>query len=182
MIYGERIRLRAAERSDIPLFLEWFNDPEVLHGLSLYLPMSQAQEEKWFEKMLERPQDEQPMTIETRDGDEWVAIGNLGLVSIDNKARSSEVGIAIGNKAYWNKGYGTEAMTLLLKHSFETLNLHRVMLRVFSNNPRAIRCYEKCGYQHEGALRKAHYQEGIYHDVLLMGILREEWDQLTNKD
>lgn len=175
MIYGERIRFRAPEQSDLSLFVKWLNDPEVKHGLAIYLPLSMAQEEKWFEKMLERPQNEQPMTIEVLQGENWVPIGNLGLFNFDQRARSAELGIMIGNKAYWNKGYGTEALQLLLKHSFETLNLNRVMLRVYQNNPRAIRSYEKCGFRHEGAMRQAHYQEGTYHDVLIMGILREEW-------
>lgn len=175
MIYGERIRFRAPERGDLPLFVKWLNDPEVKHGLAIYLPLSMAQEEKWFEKMLERPQDEQPMTIEVQQDDNWEPIGNLGLFSFDRRARSAELGIMIGNKAYWNKGYGTEALQLLLRHCFETLNLNRVMLRVYQNNPRAIRSYEKCGFKHEGAMRQAHYQEETYHDVLIMGILREEW-------
>ena len=179
MIYGERIRLRAPERTDIPLFVDWLNDPEVNRGLMIYLPMSIAEEEKWFDSMLERPKDERPLTIEARIGDGWEPIGNMGLFNFEHKARRAEVGIMIGSKNYWNKGYGTEAITLMLKHCFDTLNLNRVMLQVYKNNPRAIRCYEKSGFQHEGALRQAIYQNGMYHDLLNMGILKEEWDQLN---
>ena len=75
MIYGERIRFRAPERRDIPLFTEWFNDPEVRHGLTIFLPMSIASEEKWFESMLSRPQEEQPLVVETKVGDDWIATG-----------------------------------------------------------------------------------------------------------
>jgi RimJ/RimL family protein N-acetyltransferase len=179
MYYGKRIRFRAPERTDIPTFVSWFNDPEVRHGLALYTPMSIAQEEKWFEEMLKRPEIQQPLTIEARSGEDWVTIGNTSLFSFNHQDHRAELGIVIGNKDYWNKGYGTEAITLLLKHCFETLNLNRVMLKVFKNNPRAIRCYEKSGFQHEGTMRQAHYQDGKYHDVLIMGILKEEWDLLN---
>jgi RimJ/RimL family protein N-acetyltransferase len=176
MIYGERIRLVAIEREDLPLFVKWLNDPEVRRGLELYLPISMAQEEKWFEKMLDRPQDTQPLNIEARDKDEWIKIGNMGLFQIDQRARSAEVGIMIGHKAFWNKGYGTEAITLLLKHGFETLNLNRIMLRVYADNPRAIRCYEKAGFIVEGRLRDARYFDGAYWDILLMSVIKSEWD------
>ena len=147
MIYGDRIRLVAIEREDLPLFVKWLNDPEVREGILMYLPMSMAQEERWFEKMLERPLDEQPLNIEAKEGDGWVKIGNMGFFNFNHHTRSAEVGIMLGNKDYWNKGYGTEAMTLLLKHGFETLNLNRIMLQVYEDNPRAIRCYESMGFK-----------------------------------
>jgi len=143
----------------------------------MYLPISLAQEENWFEDMLKREPNSQPLNIEARQGDEWVKIGNMGLFDFNHRARSAEVGIMIGNKEFWNQGYGTEAITLLLKHGFESLNLHRIMLQVYEDNPRAIRCYEKAGYVHEGRLRKARYHNGCYYDVLNMGILKEEWNQ-----
>ncbi len=175
MIYGERIRLRAPERADIPTFAGWINDPEVRAGISLFLPMSLAREERWFEDMLQRPPEEQALTIEVKEGDGWTAIGNMGLFNMDPLVRSAEVGIMIGDKNYWNKGYGTEAMRLMLKHGFETLNLHRIFLRVFEDNPRAVRAYEKAGYVHEGRMRHATYSDGKHKDVLFMSVLREEW-------
>jgi RimJ/RimL family protein N-acetyltransferase len=66
-------------------------------------------------------------------------------------------------------------MRLLLQHGFDTLNLNRVYLRVYANNVRATRCYEKAGFVLEGRMRKAHYQNGEYFDILLMSILRSEW-------
>lgn len=176
MICGDRIRLVAIEKEDLPLFVKWLNDPEVRDGLSMYLPMSMAQEEKWFEEMLKRDPNTQPLNIEARQGDEWIKIGNMGFFNFDHCARSAEVGIVIGNKDFWNQGYGTEAMTLMLKHGFETLNLHRIKLLVYEDNPRAIRCYEKVGYVHEGRLREERYHNGCYFDVLFMGMLKQEWD------
>lgn len=175
MIYGDRIRLRAPERADIPRFVTWLNDPEVTAGLSLYLPMSQADEEGWFENMLKRPKDEHPFVIEAGSGDGWTPIGNCGLHAIDWRNRSAEMGIFIGDKSYWNKGYGAEVMLLLLSHGFGTLNLNRLYLRVYHTNPRAIRAYEKAGFVHEGVLRQAEFKKGEYIDVLIMSVLRSEW-------
>ena len=175
MIYGDRIRLRAPERDDLPRFVSWLNDPEVRAGLWMVLPMSMAEEENWFEEVLKRPPETHPMTIEIEETDGWIPIGNLGIFEIHKTAHNAEMGIMIGNKAYWNKGFGTKAIKLLLKHCFNTLNLHRVFLRVFANNPRAIRCYEKVGFVHEGRMREAVFQGGAYHDMLIMGVLRDEW-------
>jgi len=176
MIYGKRIRLRAPERLDIPLFVKWLNDPEVRRGLARYLPISAAEEEKWFESMLGRPVVEQPLTIEVQPHDSWQAIGNLAFFNIDWRVRSAEVGILIGEKEFWNQGYGTEAMRLFLKHGFETLNLNRIFLVVYENNPRAIRAYEKAGFVLEGRQRQAMYMEGEYIDVLMMSVLVKDSD------
>jgi RimJ/RimL family protein N-acetyltransferase len=176
IIHGERVRLRAVERSDVEKFHTWINDPEVTEGLALYLPMSMRDEESWFDGIASRPPQEKPLAIECRDGDGWKLIGNSGFFDLDRTAHSGEIGIMIGDKSYWNKGYGTEAMSLLLQHGFETLNLHRIFLRVYVSNPRAIRSYEKSGFIPEGRLREAVYQHGRYGDVLIMSVLRPEWD------
>lgn len=83
----------------------------------------------------------------------------------------------IGDKACWNKGYGTQALRLILHHGFETLNLHRLNLRVYEDNPGAIRAYEKAGFVREGRLRDGEFSEGCYKAVLLMSVLRPEWRQ-----
>ncbi|MDH3944661.1 MAG: GNAT family N-acetyltransferase [Anaerolineae bacterium] len=176
MIYGDRIRFRAPEQEDLPVFVRWLNDPEVRAGISLYLPMSLANEEKWFRSMLERPQDEHPMCIECKEEGGWKLIGNCGFFEAQPIVRSAEFGIMIGEKDYWNKGYGTEAVQLLIKHGFETLNLNRISLRVFETNPGAIRSYEKAGFIQEGSHRQEHYQDGRFIDVIHMSILRSEWD------
>jgi RimJ/RimL family protein N-acetyltransferase len=175
MIYGEGIRLRAPERKDIPLFVSWLNDPEVRYGISVFLPMSIAREEMWFEKMLKNSPIEQPLTIEAENVGNWVPIGNTGFFDINNITRSAEIGIMIGNKEYWDKGFGTKVMQLMLKHGFETLNFNRIFLRVYESNPRAVRCYEKVGFVHEGKQRQAVYKDGEYYDLLLMSILKSEW-------
>ncbi len=182
MIYGDRIRLRSVTRRDLPQFVEWLNDPEVRSGLLMYLPLSFEDEEAWFENMIKSPAAQHPMVIEVRSDDDWIMIGNCGFHLIDWRIRSAEVGIFIGEKSYWNQGYGTKVMRLLLKHGFNTLNLNRIALEVFETNPRAIRTYEKAGFVHEGRRRQDMFQDGRYIDVLLMSVLRSEWqDEKTGE-
>jgi RimJ/RimL family protein N-acetyltransferase len=176
MIYGKKVRLRAIERDDIPRFVKWFNDPEVRQHLLMYSPMSLVQEENWFEQHAQRHPAEQVLAIEVlaEDG-EGVHIGNMGLHDVNWKDRNAELGIVIGEKAYWGQGYGTDAITALLAHGFEELNLHRVRLRVNADNPRGIRCYEKCGFCHEGTLRESVFAGGKYKDQHIMAVLRSEF-------
>ena len=175
MINGRHIRLRSVERSDLPRFHEWLNDAEVTEGLALYLPLSMNDEEQWFGKMLQMSQEERPLAIELKEEDKWRLIGNCGFFNLEWPNRSTEFGIFIGDKSLWNKGYGTEAVELLLEHGFETLNLNRIYLRVYSTNPRARRSYEKAGFILEGTLREALYRHGKYADIHIMSVLRAEW-------
>jgi RimJ/RimL family protein N-acetyltransferase len=103
-------------------------------------------------------------------------IGFIELDGFDWAARSGWVGIGIGNPDYRGKGYGTEAMKLLLAYAFSGLNLNRVNLNVFSYNERAIRSYEKCGFKYEGTQREVIYKEDQRWDMIDMGILRNEWE------
>jgi RimJ/RimL family protein N-acetyltransferase len=180
MIYGDRIRFRGAERSDLPTFVRWINDPDVTAGLSMYHPFSQAEEDGWFERMLARPADEHVLVIEARipgegGGEHWKMIGTCGFAPIDWRNRCAEFGINIGEKSYWNQGYGTETVRLLCKHGFETLNLNRIYLRVLDTNPRAIRAYEKAGFTHEVRMRQAEFRQGKYINMLVMGLLCSEF-------
>ena len=177
MIYGERIRLRGVEEDDLPIFLEWINDPEVIAGLTIFLPMATWEEEEWFAGLSKRTPVERPLAVEIREGDSWRLIGNSGFHDFDAIAHSAEVGIMLGDKSIWNRGYGTEVMRLLLKHGFETLNLNRIQLHVYEANRWAIRTYEKIGFIHEGRKRQALYKNGKYQDLLIMSILRSEWSE-----
>jgi RimJ/RimL family protein N-acetyltransferase len=152
------------------------NDPEVTEGLSLYLPMSMTDEEKWFDRVTHTDEYEKPLAIELKDGDGWRLNGNIGIFNLEWTNRCAEFGIFIGDKSLWNKGHGTEAVKLILEHGFETLNLNRIYLRVHSTNPRARRSYEKAGFILEGTLREAVYRHGKYADIHIMSVLRSEWD------
>lgn len=181
MIIGERVRFRGVERADIPQFVQWLNDPEVLEGILIHYPLSQADEEGWFDRMLTRPADERVMAIEVKEtapdggGETWKFIGSCAFDYIDWHARAAEFGIIIGEKSYWDRGFGSQAVRLLVQHGFDTLNLNRIYLHVFETNPRAIRAYEKAGFTLEVRERQAEFKHGKYIDVLLMSILREEF-------
>jgi RimJ/RimL family protein N-acetyltransferase len=181
MIYGERIRFRGVERTDIPTFVQWLNDSEVIQGLLVHYPISQVDEEGWFERLLTHPVDERVMGIEVKEpnpgGDtpSWKLIGTIAFDHIDWRLGAAEFGILIGDKHYWNHGYGTEAVRLLVRHGFDTLNLNRIFLHVFTTNPRAIRAYEKAGFTLEVRERQAEFRNGKYIDVLLMSVLKSEY-------
>jgi diamine N-acetyltransferase len=175
MIQGKRVRLRAIERKDLPLFVAWLNDQDVRENISVYIPLSNTQEEEWFNAMLKRPLEEQPLTIEVLLGEEWCVVGNTGLFKIDLHNRSAEIGIFIGDKQYWGQGYGVDAMCLMLQHGFNNLNLNRIYLKVYETNQRGIRCYEKSGFVLEGRLRQAQFLNGKYIDMLLMSVIKDEW-------
>jgi diamine N-acetyltransferase len=93
MIYGERLRLRAIEKDDLPKFVEWFNDPEVRENLVRNHPMSMATEEQWFEHVLKQSEYERPLCIEVKTEDGWHMIGNLSLMDISNVNRNAELAI-----------------------------------------------------------------------------------------
>ncbi len=180
-ISGKRVRLRAAEKEDIPNFLRWINDEKVSENLPFRMPISRFEEEDWYESMMKRPTSEHVLVIEIKDHKNkgcYVPIGNCTLIHINWRNRSTEIGIMIGEKSFWDQGYGTETMQLVLEHAFNNLNLHRIWLRVFPENKRGIRVYEKAGFKYEGMYRQAEYKNGAYHDVHLMSILLDEWKKL----
>jgi RimJ/RimL family protein N-acetyltransferase len=108
-------------------------------------------------------------------------IGFIAFEEINWTDRDAYVSIGIGEPAFWGKGYGSDAMCLMLRYGFTELNLHRISLTVFEQNPRGIRSYEKCGFKHEGRIREFLLRDGRRSDMLHMGILRKEWDQLEQK-
>jgi RimJ/RimL family protein N-acetyltransferase len=171
MILGTKTRLRALERVDLPHFVRWINDPEVRRFMVMRYPLSMAAEEQWWQSHLQREND-YIFAIEAGDG---TYIGNIGLHDIQRENRQAMLGIIIGEKAYWDQGYGSDAIRALLGWAFGYLNLNRVYLTAYAYNERAIRCYRKCGFQHEGTLRQARYSDGQYFDEWMMGILRDEF-------
>lgn len=171
MIQGTKIRLRALEKEDLPRFVGWMNDPETQRFMAVRYPLSMTEEETWWQRYQERVNDH-IFAIETEDG---TYIGNVGLHNVEAENRRAGLGIMIGHKDYWGRGYGTDAIRALLGWAFGYLNLHRVYLTVYDYNQRAIRSYEKCGFQHEGTMRQARYIDGHYYDELMMGILKDEF-------
>ncbi len=173
MIGGALVNLRAREMADLERNTRWVNDREVTQYLAVRYQMSGLAEEAWL-----RAGTSAPLTfghvafaIETKDGRH---IGNCDLASVPED-RKGTVGIMIGEKDCWSKGYGTDALTTLLRFGFDEMNLNRIALSVFANNERAQACYRKCGFVEEGRLREARYFAGAFHDEVTMGILRAEF-------
>jgi RimJ/RimL family protein N-acetyltransferase len=117
----------------------------------------------------------------TRTDPDWTievdgrAIGMCGL-HLDESKLNGGLGIAIGEKDCWGKGYGTAALREVLRVAFAEMKLHRVYLHAFPGNARGMRCYEKCGFRREGLLVQAHWKRGRWLDVIPMAILRLEWE------
>ncbi|HHX65401.1 MAG TPA: GNAT family N-acetyltransferase [Chloroflexi bacterium] len=171
MFVGERITLRAWERSDLETFVRWFNDPEITIYLGDAYPMlSSEQELRFYERGID---DKHRYAIVERERD--TLIGNCSLFDLDQKNRSAEVGIVIGEKAYWGRGYGREALGMLQEIAFEGLGLNRLYLRHVDFNERGHRAYLAAGFQVEGRLRQASFIKGRYHDDLIMSVLAEEY-------
>jgi RimJ/RimL family protein N-acetyltransferase len=174
MLEGNTVRLRKLEPNDLERVLRWINDSEVTQFLAARYPMSRAAEERWLERMTSQPpEDGLALAIEVRA--DVRHIGTIGLSAPSREHRRSTLGIMIGDKECWSRGYGTDAVLTLLRHAFEFMNLHRIDLRVWSENERAIACYRRCGFALEGRLRQDLYQSGRYHDVLVMSVLQPEF-------
>lgn len=175
MLKGERITLGPVKREYIDSYLKWLNDPEITQYLTFFRPLTRMMEEDWIENL--KNQNDTivfGILIPEENGAETL-IGNCGLHAIDWKNRVGEVGIMIGEKEYQGKGYGTEAMELLLEYGFKTVNLNRIHLRVYEFNSKAINSYNKIGFVEEGRMRQAMFVNGEYHDTIFMSILQEEW-------
>lgn len=177
MLKGEKVLLRPVRRADISLFLKWFNDPEVTQYLKLYLPMTEMAEEKWIEELATvRARSDIIFVIEAITDDSNKPIGNCGFNLINHKDQTAEFGITIGEKEYWNKGYGTDATRLVVDYGFRQLNLNRISSAAFAFNERSIRLHKKVGFQEEGRRRRAIFKNGRFWDMVLFGLLKEGWE------
>jgi len=170
---GGRVRLRPISTHDLDSLMAWVNDNEVTRTLlSGRYPLTREAEAKWIEARTAVDAKEVTCVIETLAGE---YLGGISLFRIQEIERTAELGIVIGKKSAWGKGYGTEAMQLLVAYGFRQLNLHMIYLTVLRGNPKAAHIYEKIGFVHEGRLRNRVYRDGVYHDLLTMSIKRSEW-------
>jgi len=173
-LIGEQVYLRPLQLDDAVLLTEWMNDSRVTRTLRPRGPVTVQEEREWIETRTRGPQNLACAIVRRRDER---MIGTAGFHGIDWQARSAEFGISIGVPAMWGRGYGTEVARLLLAHAFRTMNLHRVWLRAHADNLGGRRSYEKAGYRLEGVQRDAVYREGVYKDMVLMAVLRPEWER-----
>ena len=176
MYSGKLIRLREVRKEDLEKVLHGINNPEVRSGITqgIPYPFTLKDEDKWLESH-SALNDTYGFAVETLEDSRY--IGSCSVNKVDWKNSIVEVGIAITDSDYLSRGYGTDAMKTLIRFIFNEMNIHKVKLGVYSFNKRAIRSYEKCGFRVEGVLRDEIYREGKYHDIITMGILRDEFDK-----
>src|SRR4051794_16679062 len=148
--------------------------------LGMRAPMSVAMEEQWFTRAVENQGKDHYHFVMCKIDDQQ-PIGTISLMQVDHVNGGAGVGISIGEKELWGKGYGTDAMNALLDFAFGQLRLERVWLDVYDFNARAQRSYEKSGFVAEGTQRHSHYSFGKFNDVVLMAILRDEWAAQSRK-
>jgi RimJ/RimL family protein N-acetyltransferase len=171
-IGGERCYLSPIRVEDAPRYTEWLADPEIAVNLTLMTRIITLPMEREALDRLARSNE--TFAIVAR-GEPDRLIGNCGLHQVNQIDGTAECGIFIGDKTYWNRGYGTEALTLLLDFAFSVLNLRNVMLLVFEYNRRAIRCYEKAGFREIGRRRKARTVGGSSYDIVYMDIIADDF-------
>jgi RimJ/RimL family protein N-acetyltransferase len=168
---GERVYLSPIDPDDAEVYAKWINDLEV----SIYLTSAPNVYSLSKEKEILEQISKEGYNFAIIDSEKVKVIGNCGLMNVDNVNRKAELGIFIGEKDYWGKGYGTEAIELLLDFSFNILNLNSIMLIVRAFNKRAIRCYEKCGFKLIGKRREAAIIGPQKYDEYYMDILAGEF-------
>lgn len=178
---GQRVRLTALKPEDAAVMARWYEDGEFsrLWDAMVARPRTEASIRKWFEET-DASKDGYGFGIRLMYSDEL--IGYLDVDGIVWNHGAGWLAIAIGDPANRGKGYGLEAMNLALKFAFHELNLHRIQLTVFGYNERAIRLYEKIGFQREGTIRELLSRDGRRYDMYLYGLLKREWDAGVRQD
>lgn len=173
-IVGERVYLSPINPDDVEILTRWANDLETTVPMG-YLGGCSMQNER---EVLERlAKSENLFAIVRHDGDKEQMIGNGGLFDIDHVNRRAMLTIRIGDPNARGKGYGSEAVGLMLEHGFGLLNLENIMLTVASYNTRGIKCYEKCGFREMGRRRRAIFVNGEAYDNVYMDITRDDFQK-----
>ena len=178
MLKGNKVTLRPVNKSDVEYLTRWVSDTEVTRFITPYLPITEMAEEKYVEGLsLNTSGSIAYFMIDAIEPPRNKPIGAIEIGDINTNDHIGSFGISIGEKDYWSKGYGTEAAQLIIRYGFEQLNLHRVSSVVFSFNERSRRLHRKVGFIQEGIKREAWYRDGEYHDEVLFGLLRKEWQE-----
>jgi RimJ/RimL family protein N-acetyltransferase len=174
LLHGDRVRLNALTSDDLSTIARWYEDTDFmrLYDARPAHPRSEAELTRWLEEL---QKDKNTFAFAIRTQDSGALIGTVELDGILWAHGVSGFGIGIGDRANWGQGYGYEAAQLALAFAFNELNLHRITATVFSYNARSIALLEKLGFQREGAFREFLQRDGKRHDMLLYGLLRQEW-------
>lgn len=172
---GERVKLRPMVREDLIYLQKWSDDVELRALTGEVSSMSKADCERFFEQVCAEDRREW-FAVVTKIGNR--VIGEAGLLRMDPVWRTTDVSVIIGEKEEWRKGYGREAILLLLNYAFRHLLFHRVAIGVISFNETALHFWEKLGFRREGVQRDGYYYDGKYHDFVMMSILEDEFREL----
>lgn len=170
MIKSDQITLRAFEKEDYIKYNQWINDPETNYWRGNYPPQSLSKSQDDLNEFLN---DSKNLTLAIISNNTNQFIGLIGLRSICYRSRRCEIWIYIGDKTYWNQGYGSNSLKALIDYAFNELNLHRIWLECDANYDSAIRCYLKVGFVKEGILKDGYYKRGKYHDTMIMGLIKK---------
>ena len=171
---GKKCYLSPINVDDAPKFTEWLNDLEITEGVTVYARAINLEGEKDALGQI-KGHEYSIIDISTNE-----PLGKCGFIDLDHLNQTAEVGIFIGNKDYWNKGYGSEALRLLMDFGFKALNLHNIGLTAWAFNKRAIKCYEKIGFKVMGKRRQALLRGKDRFDIVHMDILRSEFYESLN--
>lgn len=176
MIYNlNSCKLRPIEPKDSQRIYEFLNDPDIYQSLGGFrFGMSRYEAERWIELHSGYNTNDYIWAICDLDND--IYLGHVGLYKINYRVGSAEFGIMIGDKTQWGKGIGKEVLRFIINLAFFELNLRRIELSVLANNLKAIKLYESVGFIKEGTLRQYQYKNGQYIDLIIMSILREEYE------
>ena len=175
LLRGERVWLRPLEARDMPAYVAGINDTEVGAFAGYRIPMTVADATAWLERHAAKPHSEKGYFFAVCELGDDRFIGTTWFKEVNTFDQNAELAIYM-DKDHIGSGWGTDAQRTLLAFSFGTLGLERVWLTVNASNARAIRSYEKVGFQREGLMRRAFRVDGQLRDVLLMAILRDEWE------
>jgi RimJ/RimL family protein N-acetyltransferase len=175
---GKRVRLAAPAPEDAQHFARWNEDSDFMRQMDTdYVRPRTVQDQEEMIKSMRSGENTMHFHIRTLDDDRL--LGFVVIHSIEWNNQTGLISIGIGDPEYRGKGYGSEAMRLAMHYAFNELNLYRLGLDVIANNERAVRAYEKLGFRHEGAMRQSVYRDGVRVDRLIMGILRDEWEEIA---
>jgi RimJ/RimL family protein N-acetyltransferase len=174
MIEGRLVRLRARAPSDAERVERWLSDPEIARNMGERYGVSLSSTQRRVEAATSKFMtfSRVALSIDTKEGQH---IGGCSLFNTSPEDHSAWLGIMIGERAYWSKGYGGDALLTLCRFGYEEMGLNRVALEVWGFNEHAMRCYRRCGFVGEARLREDLYRDGAYHDTVVMSMLRDEF-------
>lgn len=168
-------KLRELQRKDIPTINNWRNNRELVDYLGApYRYISLEIDYKWYENYLNNRHNTIRCSIVKKE-DEDSILGLVSLTNMNSLNQSAAFHIMIGSENNRGKGLGYFATTEMITHAFNNMNLNRVELNVLESNSRAIKLYEKIGFKKEGIRRKSVFKNGEFVDMIMMGILKEEF-------